>query len=175
MYVDERSYRPGDILKSMSGQTIEVLNTDAEGRLVLCDALTYIEKYNPESVIDMATLTGAMIVALGDYYTGVFGNHGGLINQVLKAGRQSADEGWHMPIGEYYSDMLKSDVADLGNIGAGAAGSSTAAAFLSKFTKKYNWTHLDIAGSAMGNFDHAVASGRPVPMIVQYLINQCSN
>ena len=169
--VSDKSYRPGDVLTSLSGQTVEVLNTDAEGRLILADALTYIEKYNPAHVIDIATLTGAMIVALGAEYTGVFGSDVALINDLINAGKSSGDLGWHMPICEAYHKQLKSDVADFSNLGDRSAGSGTAAAFLSKFTEKYKWAHLDIAGSAMGGFTNAVASGRPVPMIMQYLLN----
>ncbi len=173
--VDGLAYRPGDVLKSMQGTTIEVLNTDAEGRLALCDALTYIAKFNPETVIDMATLTGAIIIALGSEYTGVFGNHNPLINDLLSAGKVSSDLGWHMPIADAYTKALKSNVADMGNIaGSADAGSATAAAFLAEFAKKYRWAHLDIAGSAMGGLTGATASGRPVPMVTQYLMDLCA-
>ncbi|MDC0534496.1 leucyl aminopeptidase [Francisellaceae bacterium] len=174
--VDGLAYRPGDVLKSMQGTTVEVLNTDAEGRLALCDALTYIAKFNPETVIDMATLTGAIIIALGSEYSGVFGNHNPLINDLLSAGKASADLGWHMPIADAYTKSLKSNVADLGNIaGSPDAGSGTAAAFLAEFAKKYRWAHLDVAGSAMGGLTGAKASGRPVPMVTQYLMDLCSS
>ncbi|MCF6808605.1 leucyl aminopeptidase [Thiotrichales bacterium 19S9-12] len=168
-----KAFRPGDVLTSMSGQTIEVINTDAEGRLVLCDALTYIEKYDPDVVIDMATLTGAMIVALGNDLTGVFGNHSPLINDLLHAGKESNDIGWHMPLHEPYEAQLKSEIADMRNLGSGGgAGSSVAGLFLQRFAKKYRWAHLDIAGSAMGDFNKASATGRPVPMISQYILDR---
>ncbi|MCF6776991.1 leucyl aminopeptidase [Thiotrichales bacterium 19X7-9] len=170
--IDGKSFRPGDVLTSMSGQTIEVINTDAEGRLALCDALTYSEKYDPDVIIDMATLTGAMIVALGNDLTGVFGNHSPLVNDLLNAGRQSGDVGWHMPLHEPYQAQLKSDIADMKNLGLGGAGSTVAGLFLKRFVKKYRWAHLDIAGSAMGDFNKATATGRPVPMIMQYLLNR---
>ena len=172
--VDANSYRPGDVLTSMSGQTVEVLNTDAEGRLILCDALTYIEKYDPEYVIDMATLTGAIIISLGDEFTGVFGNHSPLINDLLGAGKKAGDLGWHLPMTDAYNKKLKSDVADLANVGDRSAGSIVAAMFLAKFTKKYKWVHLDVAGSAMGDFSKAYATGRPVPMMVQYFLDYCA-
>ncbi|MCF6764845.1 leucyl aminopeptidase [Thiotrichales bacterium 19S3-7] len=170
--IDGKSFRPGDVLTSMSGQTIEVINTDAEGRLALCDALTYVEKYDPDVIIDIATLTGAMIVALGNDLTGVFGNHSPLINDLLNAGRQTGDVGWHMPLHEPYQAQLKSDIADMKNLGLGGAGSSVAGLFLKRFVKKSRWAHLDIAGSSMGDFSKAAATGRPVPMIMQYLLNR---
>jgi leucyl aminopeptidase len=171
--ISDKAYRPGDVLTSLSGQTVEVLNTDAEGRLILCDALTYIGRYNPEYVIDIATLTGAIIIALGGEYTGIFGSHLPLINDLINAGKKSADLGWHMPMSEAYNDQLKSNVADIANIGDRSAASSVAALFLSKFTKKYKWVHLDVAGSAMGGFTNACASGRPVPMLLQYFLDLC--
>ncbi|MFT6834500.1 MAG: leucyl aminopeptidase, partial [Francisellaceae bacterium] len=153
---------------------VEILNTDAEGRLALCDALTYVGKFNPEIVIDMATLTGAIIVALGSEYTGVFGNHSPLTNDLLSAGKISGDLGWHMPMADAYLEATKSKIADLANLGSGGASSSTAAAFLGEFSKKYRWAHLDVAGSAMGGLSGAKASGRPVPMVVQYILNCCA-
>ena len=169
--VDGKAYRPGDVLTSMSGKTVEVLNTDAEGRLALCDALTYIGRYNPETVIDMATLTGAIIIALGPEYTGVFGNHNPLVNELLSCGKSSGDHGWHMPLPDAYMKELESKVADMSNVGGQSGASITAGLFLSEFARKYRWAHLDIAGSAMGGFTNATASGRPVPMLAQYLLN----
>lgn len=173
--LDGASYRPGDILETMSGQTVEILNTDAEGRLALADALTYVEKYDPDVVINMATLTGAMVIALGEDFSGVFGNHNPLINDLISAGKVSGDLGWHMPLHDPYQRKLESKVADMKNIGGSAAGSLTAACFLHRFTKKYRWAHLDTAGSAMGNFLDATATGRPVPMIMQYILDRLSD
>jgi leucyl aminopeptidase len=171
--IGSNAYRPSDVLTSMSGQTVEVLNTDAEGRLILCDALTYVEKFNPRTVIDLATLTGAIIVSLGPEYTGLFGNHNPLINELLTAGQSSTDYSWHLPMPENYNEYLESEVADMTNVGStNAAGSILAAMFLSKFTKKYKWAHLDVAASAMGGLEKPKATGRPVPMLVQYVLNQ---
>lgn len=167
--------RPDDILTSLSGKTIEVLNTDAEGRLVLCDALTYCERYNPDVVIDMATLTGACVVALGHHLTAVYSNTETLAQDILKAGIQAEDKGWHMPLGELYHKQLESGVADMANIGGPTAGSITAACFLEKFAESYQWAHLDIAGTACTfTGQDRNATGRPVPMLVQYLINRCT-
>ena len=172
--IDSKSYRPGDVLTSMKGITVEVGNTDAEGRLALCDTLTYIDKYNPKAVIDIATLTGAIVISLGSDLTGLFANDQSLADALIKAGKDSHDQAWQMPLHQNYMESLKSDVADTNNIGnKGAAGSITAALFLSKFTEKYKWAHLDVAGSAMGNFNKAIASGRPVPLLTQYIIDQC--
>ncbi len=170
--IDGKSYRPGDVLTSMKGITIEIGNTDAEGRLALCDALTYIERYNPKVVIDIATLTGAMIVSLGGDLTGLFGNNDALVNDLKIASQESYDPAWHLPLYEPYHEHLKSDVADMNNIGGAAAGSITAALFLSRFTENYTWAHLDVAGSAMKGFEKATATGRPVPLLTQYIINQ---
>ncbi|MBE0369341.1 leucyl aminopeptidase [Pseudoalteromonas sp. MMG013] len=166
------AYRPGDILTTMSGQTVEVLNTDAEGRLVLCDALTYVEKFEPEIVIDVATLTGACIVALGAHATGLLSSHNPLAHDLLKAGEQSGDRAWQLPLWDDYQDQLDSPFADFTNLGGRAAGTITAACFLSKFTKKYNWAHLDIAGTAWKSGKNKGATGRPVPMLTQYLLNR---
>jgi len=168
---DGNATNPGDIVTSMSGQTIEILNTDAEGRLVLCDALTYCEKYNPENVIDIATLTGACVVALGSHATGVMGNHNPLIHDILNAGKSSADRAWGLPLWEEYQDQLKSNFADIPNIAGREAGTITAACFLSRFTKKYHWAHLDIAGTAWKSGAEKGATGRPVPLLTQYLID----
>ena len=165
--------KPGDIVTSMSGQTIEILNTDAEGRLVLCDALTYAERFKPASVVDIATLTGACIVALGSQTTGVMGNNDELIEQLLDAGKQADDRGWQLPLFDEYQEQLDSPFADIANIGGPKAGTITAACFLSRFTKAYPWAHLDIAGTAWtsGGKDKG-ATGRPVPLLTQYLLNQ---
>ncbi|MEH6389116.1 MAG: leucyl aminopeptidase [Pseudomonas profundi] len=165
--------KPGDIVTSMSGQTIEVLNTDAEGRLVLCDALTYAERFKPASVVDIATLTGACIVALGSHTTGLLGNNDELIGQLLDAGKQSDDRAWQLPLFDEYQEQLDSPFADIANIGGPKAGTITAACFLSRFTKAYPWAHLDIAGTAwISGGKEKGATGRPVPLLTQYLLNQ---
>ena len=165
--------KPGDIVTSMSGQTIEILNTDAEGRLILCDALTYAERFNPEAVIDVATLTGAIIVSLGHIHTGLFANNDGLAEELLAAGKAAQDTAWLMPLGEAYSERLKSNFADMANIASSPAGGSiTAASFLAKFTQKYSWAHLDIAGTAWTSGANKGASGRPVPLLVEFLLNK---
>lgn len=164
--------RPGDIVTSMSGKTIEILNTDAEGRLVLCDALTYAERYKPEAVVDVATLTGACIIALGHHTTGLMGNNEALNEALLSASKEAMDKAWELPMGEEYVRQLDSNFADLANIGGRAAGTITAACFLSQFTESYPWAHLDIAGTAWHSGKNKGASGRPVPMLVQYLLNK---
>jgi leucyl aminopeptidase len=164
-----RATRPGDIVKSMSGTTIEVLNTDAEGRLVLCDALTYVGKYKPKLVIDIATLTGACIVALGRDICALLANDQDLADDILKSGRTIGDTAWQLPLHASYKKLLKSAHADLGNIGGPSAGTITAACFLSHFTKDYRWAHLDVAGTAWTGKD---ATGRPVPLLTQFLIDQ---
>lgn len=169
---DGLATKPGDIVTSMSGQTIEILNTDAEGRLILCDALTYAEKFNPSTVIDIATLTGACIVALGRVPSAVLGNHSPLINELISSGLQIDDRVWQLPLWDDYQQQLDSNFADIANIGGRDAGSITAACFLSRFTKKYKWAHLDIAGTAWKSGEHKGATGRPVPLLTQYLINQ---
>lgn len=166
--------KPGDVVTSMAGKTIEVLNTDAEGRLVLCDALTYAERFNPAAVINIATLTGACIVALGDINSGLFSNNDDLAEQVKEASAQSNDGVWQLPISDEYQAKLKSNFADIANIGSPGAGSVTAACFLARFTEKYPWAHLDIAGTAWNSGANKGATGRPVPLLVQYLINQCA-
>ena len=145
---DANAYRPGDILTTMSGQTVEVLNTDAEGRLVLCDALTYVERFNPETVVDVATLTGACVIALGKHATGVMSNHNPLAHELLNASEQSSDKAWRLPLWDEYQEQIESPFADMSNLGGRPAGTITAACFLSRFTKKYNWAHMDIAGTA---------------------------
>ncbi|MDJ0779579.1 MAG: leucyl aminopeptidase [Gammaproteobacteria bacterium] len=164
--------KPGDIVTSMSGQTIEILNTDAEGRLILCDALTYVGRYKPRCVVDIATLTGAVIVALGKVPSGVMGNNRALINQLIKCGQQIDDKIWELPLWDEYQDQLKSNFADMANIGGRDAGTITAACFLSRFTRDYKWAHLDIAGTAWLGGDAKGATGRPVPLLTQFVMNQ---
>ncbi len=161
--------KPGDIFTSMKGLTIEVLNTDAEGRLVLCDALTYVERYKPKAVIDLATLTGACVIALGSKATGLYANDQKLANRLLEAGESTFDRAWQMPLWDEYQPMLKSNFADLANIGGREAGSVTAACFLSRFAEEYNWAHLDIAGSAWQSGANKGATGRPVSLLIEYL------
>jgi len=165
--------RPGDIVETMSGQTVEILNTDAEGRLVLCDALTYAERFNPLAVIDVATLTGACVVALGGHTTGLLGNDDALINQLLNAGQQADDRAWQLPLFDEYQEQLDSPFADIANIGGPKGGTITAACFLSRFAKSFHWAHLDIAGTAWlsGGKDKG-ATGRPVPLLTQYLLDR---
>jgi leucyl aminopeptidase len=164
--------KPGDVVTSMSGQTIEILNTDAEGRLVLCDALTYAERFKPAVVIDIATLTGACVVALGHVNTGLFTQNDELAAALLQAGKDANDTAWRLPLEEAYQEQLRSNFADIANIGGPPAGSVTAACFLSRFTGKYTWAHLDIAGTAWRSGKDKGASGRPVPLLVQYLLNR---
>ncbi len=166
------AYRPGDILTTMSGQTVEVLNTDAEGRLVLCDALTYVDRYDPETVIDVATLTGACIIALGHHTSGLLANHNPLAHELLNASEQAGDRAWRLPLFDEYQEQLESPFADMANIGGRPAGTITAAAFLSRFTKKYNWAHLDIAGTAWKSGKEKGSTGRPVPLLTQFLLNR---
>jgi len=169
---DGNALKPGDIVRSMSGQTIEVLNTDAEGRLILCDALTYAERFNPDVVVDIATLTGACVIALGHHATGLFSNDDSLANDLSAAGYEANDKAWHMPLWDEYQPQLDSNFADMANIGGRAAGSITAACFLSRFAKKYSWAHLDIAGTAWKSGKQKGGSGRPVPLLSQFLINK---
>ncbi|MEP6657858.1 MAG: leucyl aminopeptidase [Betaproteobacteria bacterium] len=169
-----RATKPGDIVKSMSGQTIEVLNTDAEGRLILADALTYAERYEPEAVIDIATLTGAMVIALGHVACGVFSNNDALARAIIAAGDDAYDRGWQMPIWEDYQEGLNSNFADFANIAGRAGGSITAACFLSRFARKFDWAHLDIAGVAWKEGKEKGATGRPVPMLTTWLLSHTS-
>jgi len=166
--------KPGDVVTSMAGKTIEVLNTDAEGRLVLCDALSYVEKYKPQSVIDIATLTGACVIALGSHATGLFSNNDELAQSLLASGNKTGDRAWHMPLWDDYKKQLKSNFADLANIGGREAGSITAACFLSHFTESYPWAHLDIAGTAWLSGANKGATGRPVPLLSDYLLSKAS-
>jgi len=171
---DGDANKPGDIVTSMSGQTIEVLNTDAEGRLILCDALTYSERFDPATVIDIATLTGACIVALGDQASGLMANDEALAGEVLEAGRHSRDRAWQLPLWDDYQEQLDSNFADMANIGGGkGAGTITAACFLSRYTKKFKWAHLDIAGTAWLSGKAKGATGRPVPLLTQFLLQRC--
>jgi len=165
--------KPGDIVTSMSGQTIEVLNTDAEGRLVLCDLLTYVERFKPAAVVDIATLTGACVIALGNVNSGLFSNTDSLAGELLAASRAASDAAWHMPLGEDYQEQLKTNFADMANIGTPSnAGAITAACFLARFTKAYTWAHLDIAGTAWKSGAAKGATGRPVPLLSQFLIQR---
>ena len=164
--------RPGDIVTSMSGQTIEILNTDAEGRLILCDALTYAERFEPDTLIDVATLTGACVVALGSVATGLFANKDGLARDLQDAGEEANDRAWHMPLWDDYQELLKSPFADMANIGGRYAGAISAACFLSRFTKKFDWAHLDIAGTAWKSGADKGATGRPVPLLAHYLLQR---
>lgn len=167
-----RATRPGDIVTTMSGQTVEILNTDAEGRLVLCDALTYVERFKPKAVIDIATLTGACLVALGDKTSGLLGNDEELIQQVLAAGKTAGDVAWQLPLFDDYQEQLDSPFADIANIGGRFAGTITAACFLSRFTKNYPWAHLDVAGTAwISGGANKGASGRPVPLLTQFVLD----
>jgi leucyl aminopeptidase len=167
-----RATKPGDIVRSMSGQTIEVLNTDAEGRLILCDAITYARRFKPDAIIDIATLTGACVVALGNQLSGLFSNDEGLAVALEDAGRRADDRAWRMPIGEEYADLLKSNFADFANVAGRAGGAITAACFLAKFTDGMKWAHLDVAGTAYLSGAHKGSTGRPVPLLVDYLLNK---
>ena len=170
---DGNAYRPGDILTTMNGLTVEVLNTDAEGRLVLCDTLTYVERFEPECVIDIATLTGACVVALGQHNSGLVSTDDALADALFQASQQTQDKAWRLPLSEEYQEQLKSPFADLSNIGGRWGGAITAGAFLSNFTTKYRWAHLDIAGTAWLQGVNKGATGRPVSLLTQFLINQC--
>lgn len=170
-----KALKPGDIVTSMSGQTIEVLNTDAEGRLVLCDALTYAERFEPSTVVDVATLTGACVIALGQHASAVYSNKDSLAQELLEAGKASHDRAWHMPLWEDYQSQLDSNFADMANIGGRPAGSITAACFLSRFAKQYDWAHMDIAGTAWKSGKAKGGTGRPVPLLTTFLIKRAEN
>ncbi len=170
---DGNANKPGDIVTSMSGQTIEILNTDAEGRLILCDALTYSERFDPEVVIDVATLTGACVIALGKQASGLLSNDDTLAQEILAASRQSDDRAWQLPLWEEYQEQLDSNFADMANVGGRPAGTITAACFLSRYAKKLRWAHLDIAGTAWKTGKEKGATGRPVPLLTQFLLNRC--
>jgi leucyl aminopeptidase len=165
-----RATKPGDVVKTLAGKTVEILNTDAEGRLVLCDALTYVERFNPEAVVDIATLTGACLIALGRHNTGLLSTDDQLADELYSIGRETGDPCWRLPIEAPYQKLLDSNFADIANIGGRDAGTITAACFLSRFTEKYRWAHLDIAGTAWFSGGKAKgASGRPVPLLVNWL------
>ncbi len=169
---DGNASKPGDVVTTMSGQTVEVLNTDAEGRLILNDALTYAQRFKPDVVVDIATLTGACVIALGAPASGLFTNDRALGDALLQAGRYSGDRAWELPLWEDYQEQLKSNFADMANVGGREAGVVTAACFLSRFAKDYRWAHLDIAGTAWRSGDKKGATGRPVTLLVQYLLDR---
>ena len=168
----DRATKPGDIVTSMSGKTIEILNTDAEGRLVLCDALTYVEKFKPRSVIDIATLTGAAVATFGSHVNALLSNNDKLASALIDCGEEVLDRAWQLPLWDEYQSLLNSNFADIANIGGPRAGTITAACFLSRFTEKQNWAHLDIAGSAWHSGAQKGATGRPVSLLVEYLSRQ---
>ena len=170
---DGGAYRPGDIIETMSGQTIEIINTDAEGRLLLCDALTYARRFEPHTIIDIATLTGACIVALGHHASAVLSPNDGLARQLMQAGEKAGDRAWQLPLWDEYQEQLKSPFADFSHVGGQPAGTITAACFLSRFTREFKrWGHIDIAGTAWTRGDNKGATGRPVPLLLQYLLDQ---
>jgi leucyl aminopeptidase len=169
-----RAIKPGDVVRSMSGQTIEILNTDAEGRLILCDALTYAERFKPGVVVDVATLTGACVVALGHHHSGLFTADDALAEQMIAASRDALDPCWRMPLDEEYDEALKSNFADMGNVGGRAGGAITAAMFLRRFTRKYRWAHLDIAGTAWKSGAAKGSTGRPVPLLTHFVLAQAA-
>ena len=170
-----RAIKPGDVVTSMSGQTIEILNTDAEGRLILCDALTYAERFKPRAVIDIATLTGACVIALGHVRTGMYASDDGLAQALLQAGENAMDPCWRMPLDDEYADGLKSNFADVANVADRAAGSVTAAKFLQRFAGKFPWAHLDIAGTAWKSGAAKGATGRPVGLLLSYLLDHAKS
>ena len=169
-----RAIKPGDVVTSLSGQTIEILNTDAEGRLILCDALTYAERFKPACVVDVATLTGACVIALGHHHSGLFSADDQLAGDLLAASAAALDPCWRMPLDEEYEEALKSNFADMGNVGGRAGGAITAAMFLRKFTAKYRWAHLDIAGTAWKSGTAKGATGRPVPLLTHFVLSQAA-
>ena len=171
---DAGAIKPGDILTSMSGLTIEVLNTDAEGRLILCDAMTYAERFEPSAVVDIATLTGACVIALGHHPSGLFSNKDSLAHELLAAGEAAHDRAWRMPLWEEFQTQLDSNFADMANIGGRAGGSITAACFLSRFAKKYDWAHLDIAGTAWKSGKEKGGTGRPVALLTTFLMQRAN-
>lgn len=169
-----RATKPGDIVTSMSGQTIEILNTDAEGRLILCDAITFASRFKPEVVIDIATLTGACVIALGSHASGLFGNDGPLTQSLVEAGEYAGDRAWPMPLWPEYGEALESNFADVANVGGREAGAVTAAAFLARFAEPFRWAHLDVAGTAWRGGKQKGATGRPVRLLVQYLLDRAA-
>ena len=164
--------KPGDVVTSLSGQTVEILNTDAEGRLILCDALTYAERFKPAAVVDIATLTGACVVALGHHRSGLFSSDDALAGELERAGQTALDPCWRMPLDEEYDEGLKSNFADMANVGPRAGGAITAAMFLKRYAGKYAWAHLDIAGSAWKSGAAKGATGRPVPLLTQFVLGR---
>jgi leucyl aminopeptidase len=170
-----RAVKPGDVVTSMSGQTIEILNTDAEGRLILCDALTYAERFKPKAVVDIATLTGACVIALGHHHSGLFSSDDELAQSLLAASRDAQDPAWRMPLDDEYDEALKSNFADMGNVGGRPGGAITAARFLRKFTGKFRWAHLDIAGTAWKSGHAKGATGRPVPLLTHFVLSQAGS
>jgi len=164
--------KPGDVITSMSGQTVEILNTDAEGRLILCDALTYVERFDPDCVVDIATLTGACVIALGHVTSGLLANNDGIARELLDAGHEAHDRAWQLPLWDDYQEQLKSNFADMANIGGRPAGTITAACFLARFAEKLTWAHLDIAGTAWRSGKEKGATGRPVPLLSHFLIER---
>jgi leucyl aminopeptidase len=171
---DGRAIKPGDVVTSMSGQTIEILNTDAEGRLVLCDALTYAERFKPALVVDIATLTGACVIALGHHHSGLFSADDALADDLLKAGRDALDSAWRMPLDAEYDEVLKSNFADIPNVGPRPGGAISAAMFLKRFTAKYRWAHLDIAGTAWKSGAAKGSTGRPVGLLTRFVLDQAN-
>lgn len=169
---DGKAVKPADIVRTMSGQTVEILNTDAEGRLILCDALTYAQRFKPAAIVDMATLTGACVIALGNVVSGLFGNDETLVKELWNAGEKADDRAWRMPLYDDYQDGLKSNFADFANVAGREGGAITAACYLSRFTKSMRWAHLDIAGTAWKSGAEKGATGRPVPLLVQYLLDR---
>jgi len=169
---DGRALKPGDVVTSMDGQTIEVLNTDAEGRLILCDALTYAKRFAPSAVVDIATLTGACVVALGGVRSGLFSSDDALATALMDAGEQSQDRCWRMPLDDEYGEGLKSNFADVANIAGRAGGAITAAKFLQRFVGDFPWAHLDIAGTAWKSGSAKGSTGRPVGLLMTYLIDK---
>jgi leucyl aminopeptidase len=168
---DGKAVKPADIVTSLSGQTVEILNTDAEGRLILCDALTYAQRFKPAAIVDIATLTGACVIALGHVVSGLFGNDESLVRELWQAGEASGDQAWQLPLYDDYQDALKSNFADFANVGGREGGAITAACYLSRFTREMRWAHLDIAGTAWKSGAEKGATGRPVPLLVQYLLD----
>jgi leucyl aminopeptidase len=171
---DGNASRPGDVVTSLSGQTIEILNTDAEGRLILCDALTYAERFEPAAVVDIATLTGACVIALGNVVSGLFANQDALARELAHAGEEAYDRAWQLPLYDDYQEQLKTNFADMANVGSRAGGAITAACFLSRYTKAYHWAHLDIAGTAWKSGAEKGATGRPVGLLTRFLINRAN-
>jgi leucyl aminopeptidase len=171
---DGLAIKPGDIVTSASGQTVEILNTDAEGRLILCDALHYARRFDPSIVVDMATLTGACVIALGAHHSGVMGNDEALVGELVAAGVRADDRAWQLPLTEEYGEQLKTNFADMANIGGREGGAITAAAFLGKFTQGLKWAHMDIAGTAYQGGAHKGATGRPMPLLTDFLVKRAN-